>query len=233
LKIPLLNELIDFIFPKICIISDKKLSEQNSNQFIEDKILTALERTNNNDLINLKLKLDGDFSFSMYRFSEESNFQKIIHHIKYQGMKKLGYFMGIKAGRFILQNHMIPDRIKPDYIVPIPLYRTKERERGYNQSEYIAKGINTILTINYLDKLLIRVKNTKSQTKLTLRERQENVKNAFAINKEHKQDIFNKNIILVDDVVTSGSTLNETIKVLKKAGAETVSSLTLGMVVEN
>ena len=162
-----------------------------------------------------RFKLKSDYCYSLFRFYEDAEIQSIVHHFKYQGMKKLSYFMGCHEGSNIIKNISGLNISETDIITPITLFKTKFRERGYNQSEYLARGINTVLNLNYYPDLLIRIKNTRTQTQLNLEERKENLKNAFILNEKFKHALINKNIIIIDDVVTSGSTLNEAIKVLK------------------
>jgi competence protein ComFC len=231
LKIPLLADITDFIFPKVCIVSGNKLPRNNSNQYIDDIILKSLDRVNHNDLIELKLKLKSDISLSYFRFQEESDIQKVIHYLKYGGMKNLGRYLGM---------YMMSELSKADQyelfsdfntLSPVPLFQSKYRERGYNQSHYISEGINEILKIKYMDDLLVRVKNTKTQTHLKIKERELNLKNAFQINPECKGEFEKMNVIIIDDVVTTGTTLNEIIKVLRKNGVNKIMSLTLAMTV--
>jgi competence protein ComFC len=231
LKIPLLDEIIDFIFPKVCIVTGNKLPESNSNQFISDNILKFLSQVNNNDLIELKLKLKSDLSLSYFRFQENSDIQKVIHYMKYGGMKNLGRYLGTfimselsKTRHFDIFNDF-------NTLAPVPLFKSKLRERGYNQSHHISEGINDILKIKYIDDLLIRVKNTKSQTHLKIKERELNIKNAFQINSKYKDEIEKINVIVIDDVVTTGTTLNEITKVLRKNGVRRIMNLTLAMTV--
>ena len=232
MKVRFFNYLINFLFPKICIVSDRKLDDENSNQFIDDKILNSIEKTNVNDLASLKYNIKSDICFSLFRFYEDSDIQTVVHHFKYTGMKKLAYFMGSYLCKQLTENKYNFDVKEFDIISPIALYKTKFRERSYNQSDYLSRGINSILNIQYIPDLLIRIKNTKTQTHLTRKEREENLSNAFIVNKKYSDAIEGKKIIVIDDVVTSGSTLNEAIKELKKTNVSKICALTLAMAVE-
>ncbi|MCX7624899.1 MAG: ComF family protein [Candidatus Sumerlaeaceae bacterium] len=115
------------------------------------------------------------------------------------------------------------DNIKIDSVVPVPLHRTRQRERGYNQSELLARGLGTALAIPVIPNMLRRVRHTPSQTHLDRRERAENVKGAFvAVN---PATVGNKVILLIDDVYTTGATLNECARVLRHAGADAIYAL--------
>jgi ComF family protein len=112
-------------------------------------------------------------------------------------------------------------------LVPIPLHSSKLRKRGYNQAQKLAEGLFQKFEIPVVD-CLARVKNTKTQIGLTKDERQENIKDAFAIKKEFLEKIKNfEQVFLVDDVATSGATLRESAKVLKRAGVKYVWGVTL------
>jgi len=108
-------------------------------------------------------------------------------------------------------------------IVPVPLYKKRQSERGYNQAELLSRGVAKILGLPVNDKALVRVRETRVQKHMTPKERLENLKGAF--NVTNKEQVKDKTIILVDDVFTTGSTVNECAKVLLKAGARRVEVL--------
>ena len=145
-----------------------------------------------------------------------------IQLIKYSGksyiIKSLGPILGEFAKIWINnRNDMI--------IIPVPLHRKKIKERGFNQSALLVKTISPILEIETDFFTLIRTRYTKSQAGLNLDERRKNVKGAFEVRGD--KNIKGKSVILVDDVATTGNTLNECARILKKAGAEKVLGLTL------
>lgn len=126
----------------------------------------------------------------------------------------------------IIQNEQFQNQIKKRewVLVSIPLSDAKMRKRGYNQAEILAKELSKKLSFP-VQNLLQRVKETKTQVGLSNTERKLNIKNAFELNTTYL--IQNTNAFLVDDVVTTGSTLSEAAKILKKAGAQKVFGLTL------
>ena len=101
-----------------------------------------------------------------------------------------------------------------DLLVPVPLHPKKEHQRGFNQSLLLCKGMNSVLNIDLSIHNLIRNRYTETQTKKNKNQRIENIKNAFEI--QNPQKFMNKNVLLIDDVITTGSTLRECIKVLSK-----------------
>lgn len=215
----------DFFFPKICIISDKKLSRENSNDFIDDKLFSGLPRLKPEDLLELREKVKADFFNSYLPFRTESPAQVLIHYLKYKGFSRIGIFLGKYYGEEYAKSFKKLKRY--DIICPVPLFKTKVRERGYNQSEFICSGLNSILGIIQINDLVIRTRHTKSQTHLKYFERLSNVKNAFKINDTFRGKIAGKNILLVDDVVTTGATMNEVIKVLRNEEIKEISAFTI------
>ncbi|MCB0727274.1 MAG: ComF family protein [Ignavibacteriae bacterium] len=225
----MLSEIIDFLFPRISLISDKRIESCNSGQYLNDEDLISIPKVTYEDLKELNDKLSADISFSHFCFSEGDEFSKIIYHLKYGGMKNLGIYLGEIIGhelQIIFESNNIKDF---DYIIPVPLFKTKLRERGFNQSEYICRGIVQYLNSEVVQNMVVRVRHTSTQTKLSREDRISNMKNAFIINEDYKEIISGKRIIVVDDVVTTGSTLNEVIKVLKENNCGYVLACTLAM----
>jgi len=120
---------------------------------------------------------------------------------------------------FCLEKHPV--------LVPIPLHPKREKWRGFNQSALLGKMIAKNLNLDFVPDLLRRTKNTKSQIKLSEKERKLNIKDAFGISPNYQLPITNYSILLFDDVWTSGATLKEAARILKRAGAKKVWGLTL------
>jgi ComF family protein len=135
--------------------------------------------------------------------------------MKYEKMKSVGRMLGSQIGSRIAELNGMPF----DYVVPVPLHKARIRDRQYNQSEFIAGGVSEILNAKVLKDALVRTRYTQTQTKLNKAERKENVKGAFEVNRKHKDKITDKNIIVADDVITTGATILECAEVLKKSGA--------------
>lgn len=218
----LLQDSIHFIFPPTGIISDKRLPENNSNKYILDDILLSLDRVTPPDFSALETKVNADEVFTLYTLYPGSPMESIVHHIKYSGMRNLGKFMGTLIGQEM--------KITPyDYIIPVPLHKVRIRERHYNQSDYIAEGISDKIEVPALHGAVSRIRYTKTQTHLTRAERIKNVKGAFEINNEYKEKLKGKNLIVLDDVITTGSTINEVIRILKENGCGKILAVCLAM----
>jgi ComF family protein len=153
---------------------------------------------------------------SLYHFEKEGTLQSVIHQLKYDGMTRLGVELGRKLGEKLLAD---PVRTTIDGVIPVPLHSTKQRERGYNQSEYIARGIREVTNIPVYASVLKRHKYTASQTQLTAVERKENVGDAFAIYKRARGNVEGKTYLIVDDVITTGATIEACAEQLKNSGA--------------
>jgi ComF family protein len=147
---------------------------------------------------------------------------EMIHYIKYERKFLVAERLGIHLGNLLLSE---PDFTSSDMIIPVPLHRTRMRERGYNQSLLLARKLSEISKIEVFPDIVIRKKATKSQTTLSDNERIENLKNAFSVT--NRGSVKERNIVIVDDVMTSGITLSELAGTLRDAGAKRVYGLVL------
>jgi len=167
-----------------------------------------------------KYSIDGLLLSSFY---SKETIAKMVHLYKYRFAEDLHVPLGKLLIKAILQTEIT----LPDYIIPIPLHPRRLRWRGFNQAkllaDYVSANITPGLPILVLDNLLIRQKYTHPQMQIkNYAQRQKNMANAFAINKGNKSLIAGKNILLVDDISTTGSTLFECAKILKQSGAQSV-----------
>lgn len=151
--------------------------------------------------------------------------QKIMHEIKYRGKKELANEMGRWMAIELLENEI---NLEADLIIPIPLAKSRKRERGYNQAEEIAKGISEILFIPLELQALIRKEGSKSLVKLNKQERKEELKEVFKIKDPEK--INGKRIILLDDTLTTGATLISASEVLWENNIDSLKILCLAAV---
>lgn len=217
--------IFDFFLPRFCPGCNEKLSTEEKPVCVEclSSILIADEERiiieyNKNFGTN---KVVSDF-YSKYIFETDKTLQQIIHALKYNKQFKLGVFLGALLAEGIkLKDWHI------DLIVPVPIHHLKKAERGYNQSDYLAKGLSKSLNIPYSGKSIKRIKYTDSQTKLNMNERALNVSNAFKARNPKK--IKGKNILVVDDVCTTGATILECASVLIGAGANSVYACSIAI----
>lgn len=163
---------------------------------------------------------------SCYFFEQEGKLQETIHLLKYQGMTSLGIRLGRDIGAKMLDNS---EYSKADFLLPVPLHKAKLRERGYNQSEFLCKGISEVTGIPVASSFIRRTRHTQTQTHLSLEERKRNVAGAFTIDQKHLPSLQDKTVILVDDVITTGSTMNECAKVLLDNGVRRVLAASIAL----
>ena len=212
--------LFDFFLPRFCPGCKQKLSAEQ--KYICDDCINSIPLATNS-LIKIEYqrkfsdkKLISGFT-APFIFENDKELQHIIHSIKYS--KK--FAVGNRLGEIIAE--IRGDEIKTwriDFIVPVPLHHLKKANRGYNQSFYIAKGLGKSLNIPVNQSILKRVKFTQTQTALSLVERQENIGDAFKVKKT--KTVKGKNILIIDDVITTGATLNECARILKEVGANKI-----------
>ncbi|HEC78602.1 MAG TPA: ComF family protein [candidate division WOR-3 bacterium] len=141
----------------------------------------------------------------------------VIHHFKYRKKTDLATMLGRGMANIILADHQLK---KAEKIIPVPLFWTKFLKRGYNQAALLAKTISRECDMEYAD-ILKRIKDTKTQTRLSTEARRKNVYGAFMLK---SGEVEGKNVLLIDDVMTTGATINECARVLKQAGAKEVYS---------
>lgn len=144
-------------------------------------------------------------------FEKESPMQHLIHKMKYADQPLIGYQLGRQAAIEMSDTEFF-DGI--DVIVPIPLHPKRLRERGYNQSEYIARGISDYTGIPIDTTHVTRVRNTPKQALQTGEERKANVSDAFGIN--HPEQMYRKHILVVDDLITTGETMRSCLRAMKR-----------------
>ncbi len=215
-----LNGFFEFFIPRYCPSCKNKLKlEENC---ICDECLSSIERADS-DRLNLEYQRKFESSeiisgfTSLFVFEKDKALQLLIHSIKYNKRFLIAKYLGKLIGENLkeqIQNWSV------DFILPLPLHSLRKADRGFNQSKYIANGLGKELGINVNINLLKRTRYTETQTNLTLKEREENISNAFQV--KHKRLIEGKTFLLVDDIITTGATIRECGKVLLDEGAARV-----------
>jgi len=206
-----IEPLINIIIPPNCIFCNNTL--ENNNKIICDTCYKELKKASNETKQKLLKEINYapiEQIFIGYEYSEK--LKTLMHIYKYERFTTLAYYFASSISRLI----QYPDKI--DLIIPVPLHPSKQRERGYNQSELIVKHLSELLNIEYQTDILIRKKNTVSQTTLNKNERIQNVNDAFMCSK----NAHNKTILIVDDVITTGSTLKACAECVFTNGAKNI-----------
>jgi ComF family protein len=157
-------------------------------------------------------RVDVQNAAAFYFFKKKGKVQNLLHHLKYKGVKEVGERIGELYGFDLLKSDWLEDI---DYIIPVPLHPKKMKKRGYNQSEYFAKGLSKSTNKKLETTVLYRNKHSDTQTKKSRFNRWENVSEIFDVN--NAELIAGKHILLVDDVVTTGATIEASVQALQKA----------------
>lgn len=231
---------LDYNKDKKCkYISEKKYYNSFSKDKISKEIFLEYRKKANLKILNKKIICDKEIIFfdeMLYCFDYKGVIRKILLKYKFSDCSYLSSFFA----NIMLNNEKINEIFKKyDIIISVPMDKQKKLKRGYNQTELILESIRKKInymqltkdSTNILNKILIdndcliKVRKTKTQSTLNLIERKENIKNAFSV--KNKDIIKNKNVVLFDDIYTTGATVNEISKILKEAGAKKILVLVI------
>lgn len=185
--------------------------------------VTEADGTICKDCLGKTFHFERNYSVLVY----DDALKDLIHRFKYHG--RPGYARGLGTILFTKLPRLIFEGV--DYIIPVPMYRKKERKRGYNQAELLARTLSRHTGIPMRTDLLVRTKDTRAQSSLDARAREHNLSNAFEIYK--KNQIIAKKIIIVDDIYTTGSTLSACSSVFKQNGSSKVYGVTLSATIRD
>ncbi|MEO0185419.1 MAG: ComF family protein [candidate division WOR-3 bacterium] len=221
-----LKYLIDFVLPCTCIVCGKEVNQGLVCNDCFDLVINTrspscphcgrpIDKTKTCGFCRNEKYLDYGRAFALYVPPVDT----MIHHLKYRGKTNLAKFFGLGMAGVLKADYLLKE---VDFLTPVPLFWWKKLRRNYNQAELLSTIIHQETSVPIVE-TLIRVKNTKTQTRLDHKTRQENVRNAFKA--KNGIEIKNKKIILIDDVMTTGATIKECARVIKEAGAEKVYSL--------
>jgi len=221
------NNLFDFILPRFCCSCKTKLSVNQNTMCVD--CLSKIQRSNSSRLQReferkfFNNKIISEF-YSPFVFEKDKELQHAIHALKYDKKFPVGIFLGKVLAAEIKSSKT---NWKFDLIIPIPLHQLKKAERGYNQAYYIAKGVGKIFKVKVSDRIVKRIKYTESQTTMNLNEREENISGAFKV--KWNTQVRGKNILLLDDVITTGATISECGKILLEAGVSKVYAASIAI----
>ncbi|MFT4221838.1 ComF family protein [Dysgonomonas sp.] len=221
------HSFLGLFFPDLCVVCRDRLID--AEQHICTDCLLLLPKTNfhlqpDNRLEQLfagRIPFERAAAFAY--FIKGGSLQQIIHELKYKQNPDIGYFMGKLSGDNIKGSDFISS---VDLLVPVPLHPKRQRERGYNQSLKICEGLSAITGIPVNTETLVRTVNNPSQTKNSRFDRWTNVEDIFSL---ADRDTFgNKHILLVDDVITTGSTIESCAKEILKSDESKISIFAIG-----
>lgn len=200
--------VLDLFFPHYCAACFSNTI--NSKQLLCTECFSKLEETNffkkENNILEQKFagRIPIQAAASSYFFIKHSVIQTLIHQLKYKGNKEIGLFLGKLTGTHIMQS----ERFKTiDVIIPVPIHKKRMKQRGYNQTEIIAKGIASVIQKPIWNHFLIRKEFTETQTHKSRISRWQTIQEAFTIDENKKELLKGTHFLLVDDVATTGATL--------------------------
>ncbi len=217
------NSILDIFYPRTCTICDQDLNHKENYYCLPclhelpflDRHPGALEQVQ-------KIfwgRVDIERVYTLLNYQNKNNTQKILHEMKYRSKTKLTKHMGRLLAKSIPDNHEI------DFMIPVPLHPKKERIRGYNQSLILAEGLREKTNIPILNNVIKRTASNRSQTQFSKYDRWQNVNTIFS--PDRTDQIENKHILIVDDVLTTGATLEACATVLKNISQCKISITTL------
>ncbi len=222
--------LMHLFYPRLCEGCSKPLV--GNEEILCVSCAMELPETGYHNIIGneSELRFSGRIPFiratSLAYFTSDGLLQHLLHGLKYQGKKETGYFLGRQLGVGLRNTDWISS---VDMIIPVPLHKAKKAKRGYNQSMLIAEGMSDILKIPANDDMLMRIRDTDTQTHKTRTERVNNMTNAFKLKDSHK--LKNKHILLCDDVLTTGATIEACALELMKEKSIKISVATIGIAI--
>jgi ComF family protein len=220
------DDFISLLFPRLCYGCGNHLMRNETLICTECYIL--IPRTNyhlkpDNPVSQLfwgRCLIEKAAAFSFY--TKDSRIRKLIHQLKYKGIRELGSELGRIYGNSLKSSGFLEEI---DLIIPVPLHPSKKRQRGFNQSDLISRGISETTGIPMNSDLLVRKTVTKTQTRKSRYDRWTNVQDIFRVTDQDR--LKDKHILLVDDVITTGSTIEACANEILKAENVKVSVVAL------
>lgn len=201
-----LADFIALLFPQLCAACGESL--------VANEELICTDCVYNLPLTNFHLQPDNivaqqfwgkinlETAYSLYYFAKGGKVQSLMHHFKYNGMHRIGNLLGKIAGEQLSKNDLFKT---VDFIIPVPLHKSRLKQRGYNQSACFAEGLAQKLNCIVEENNLIRTRATETQTHRSRFARFENMQEVFSV--KYPERLIDKHVLLVDDIITTGSTL--------------------------
>lgn len=218
------RQILHFLYPPYCLVCRNTRAQDRVVCGACAENMDALEWSldwSRNYLSRHSLEDVLDAVFIAFEYRPGTSIPTLIYDLKYRGLKNVGPWLGRRLGRRLAVTPLLD--LEPA-LVPVPLHARKKRERGYNQSLLICRGLSEVTGLKIDGGLIFRNRYTRSQAaeQLTAVERRRNVKNAFSL---YRDGHIPPSVALVDDIITTGSTIGECAKVLKEAGVTRVAAL--------
>lgn len=210
------ESLLHLVFPNVCEGCGSDLVEKDS--FLCLRCYSSLPKTNfhlhsPNPIEKIFWgRLPVTNATAQYYFTKESMMQHLLHQVKYKSNKQLGYYLGELMGYQLAESDSFSS---VDALIPLPLFPSRERKRGYNQAAVLCNGMARIIKKPVLKEVIIRPQPTESQTNKNRVERWQNMEGRFQLISE--EQLEGRHVLLVDDVITTGATMEACGRVLLQA----------------
>lgn len=221
-------DLLRVFFPKTCCVCGKRLTSGEEEIclgcFCEDVSTDDGELPDEVDTCFIG-KIPVEKAYVLFRYDKGEHIQRAIHALKYRDRPKVGYELGRLAAEKLAQAHS--PLCQADVLVPVPLHPAKKRRRGYNQAEWIARGLSAVWGTPVDTRSLVRIHDNSTQTRLSPTERWQNTEGIFRL---ARPDLAGKHVLLIDDVITTGATLSHCAEILLQEEGTRVSIFALARV---
>lgn len=224
----LVQDLFFTIFPDLCLACDRLPKANNASFCVE--CLFRMPYTDhfhikNNKVTNhFKGRISIRHGAAILSFREGGMVQNMLHKLKYKGRREIGEIMGKIGATSYLQSKMFD---KPDIIIPVPVHIKKVKRRGYNQSTIFGKSLSLSMDVPFSDDVIVKTLESESQTGKSRTDRVKNVEEVFSI---HKPGVLKGcHVLVVDDVITTGATLEACCAKALEAGAISISVLSIAV----
>lgn len=217
--VTLFKTLSDWIFPRFCVACNERLF--TSEDILCTRCNLLMPRINCKPFDKgtlsqyIRLKVPIQKAATLFLYQKESPYSCIIKDFKYYANPHTALLMARMAAQELIEDGFFDDI---DMIIPVPLTLWKRLRRGYNQTEYLAQGLSKVTSITTNNKLLIRKHSARAQARSTSSQREYNVQNAFSL--KYPQRLNGKHILIVDDVITTGSTIAACVKTINETMAQ-------------
>lgn len=222
--VELFADFVSLFYPTYCYACQGGLVK--GEQFICSACMLEMPQTkyhlqpNNSFQERMSLRFPVKHSLALFHFSKKGRVQHVLHALKYKNHPEVGVYLGKLFGAQLLETE-IPKSV--DLIIPVPLHAARQRVRGYNQSAQFARGLSEKLNIPFSENVLVRITSTSSQTRKNKLSRWINVEEVFQL--QAPEAIHKKHILLVDDVITTGATIEACAQTLLSADPTCLISL--------
>lgn len=224
----MLKSIVNLFFPKVCYACHNLLNDNEDTICMDcrhDLPITNFHFDNNDSVPKAlygRAKIEN--GTALFRFEKKGNVQRLIHNLKYKDHEHIGFVLGNWLGGEL---KTLESYKNIDAVIPVPLHKNKLRKRGYNQVALFGQQVAEALNADYLDDVLVKVTNTKSQVNKKRLARWTNSDELFTL--KNMEAIDNKHILVVDDIITTGATLEACISVLNQAKNIKISIATMAI----